>query len=43
MFASIGDVVIGGSQNLIATGVWSAIRLCLMVESPREATIDGKC
>lgn len=31
MFASIGDVMIGGSQNLIATGVWSAVRLSLMV------------
>lgn len=29
--ASIGDVLIGGSQNLIATGVWSAVRLSLMV------------
>ncbi|KAJ0120131.1 hypothetical protein J7T55_000986 [Diaporthe amygdali] len=28
-FASIGDVLIGGSQNLIATGVWSAVRLSL--------------
>lgn len=30
-FASIGDVLIGGSQNLIATGVWSAVRLSLTV------------
>lgn len=30
-FASIGDVLIGGSQNLIATGVWSAVRLSLSV------------
>lgn len=30
-FASIGDVLIGGSQNLIATGVWSAMRLTLTV------------
>lgn len=29
--ASIGDVVIGGSQNLIATGIWSAVRLALTV------------
>lgn len=32
-FASIGDVLIGGSQNLIATGVWSAVRLSLTVSS----------
>lgn len=31
MFAAVGDVMIGGSQNLIATGVWSAVRLSLMV------------
>ncbi|KAI7788245.1 hypothetical protein LA080_012312 [Diaporthe eres] len=29
--ASIGDVLIGGSQNLIATGVWSAVRLSLTI------------
>lgn len=32
-FASIGDVLIGGTQNLIATGVWSAVRLSLTVSS----------
>lgn len=31
--ASFGDIVIGGSQNLIATGIWSAIRLALMVST----------
>ena len=30
-FASIGDVFVGGSQNLIACGVWSIIRLALLV------------
>lgn len=30
-FASIGDVLIGGSQNLIAMGVWTAVRLSLTV------------
>lgn len=30
-FASIGDVIIGGSQNLIASGVWTGIRLALLV------------
>ncbi|KAF5013170.1 hypothetical protein FDECE_799 [Fusarium decemcellulare] len=28
-FAPIGDVLVGGSQNLIACGVWAAIRLSL--------------
>lgn len=30
-FAAIGDVLIGGSQNLIACGVWSLVRLSLLV------------
>jgi hypothetical protein len=30
-FASIGDVVIGGSQNLIACGVWALVRTTLLV------------
>lgn len=30
-FASIGDVIIGGSQNLIASGVWTGIRFALLV------------
>lgn len=34
MFATIGDVMIGGSQNLIAAGVWSAVRISLMVCGP---------
>lgn len=34
MFASIGDVMIGGSQNLIATGVWCAMRISLLVWYP---------
>ncbi|RFN45421.1 nacht domain-containing protein, partial [Fusarium flagelliforme] len=28
-FAPIGDVLVGGSQNLIACGVWAAVRLSL--------------
>ncbi|KAI1207980.1 uncharacterized protein F4807DRAFT_160965 [Annulohypoxylon truncatum] len=32
--ASVGDVIIGGSQNLIASGVWFAVRICLEVRSP---------
>ena len=30
-FAALGDVVIGGSQNLIACGVWSLVRMSLLV------------
>jgi hypothetical protein len=32
-FAAIGDVMIGGSQNLIACGVWSLVRMLLLVSS----------
>jgi hypothetical protein len=30
-FAALGDVVVGGSQNLIACGVWSMVRMSLLV------------
>lgn len=30
-FAAIGDIMIGGSQNLIACGVWSIVRMTLLV------------
>jgi hypothetical protein len=33
IFASIGDVIVGGSQNLIACGVWSVVRMSLLVRT----------
>ena len=30
-FAALGDIIIGGSQNLIACGVWSLVRFALLV------------
>lgn len=30
-FAALGDILIGGSQNIIACGVWSMVRLSLLV------------
>lgn len=30
-FAAVGDIMIGGSQNLIACGVWSLVRISLLV------------
>jgi hypothetical protein len=30
-FAAIGDIVVGGSQNLLACSVWSVVRLMLLV------------
>ncbi|OCK98035.1 uncharacterized protein K441DRAFT_480905, partial [Cenococcum geophilum 1.58] len=29
-FAALGDVVVGGSQNIIACGVWSLVRMSLL-------------
>ncbi|KAL1599664.1 hypothetical protein SLS60_007467 [Paraconiothyrium brasiliense] len=29
-FAALGDVIIGGSQNLLACGVWSLVRMSLL-------------
>lgn len=33
-FASIGDVLVGGAQNMIASGVWAAVRLAVEVITP---------
>lgn len=30
-FASLGDIIIGGSQNLIACGAWTVVRMSLLV------------
>jgi len=30
-FAALGDVIIGGSQNIVACGVWSLVRITLLV------------
>ncbi|PHH60508.1 hypothetical protein CDD81_1598 [Ophiocordyceps australis] len=42
-FASLGDILVGASQNLIAAGVWTVVRLTLMgvvsvVASPDHLT-----
>lgn len=31
LYASIGDVVVGGSQNMLACGVWALVRMSLLV------------
>ena len=33
-FAALGDVIVGGSQNIIACGVWSLVRTSLLVVHP---------
>ena len=30
-FAALGDIIVGGSQNLIACGVWTIVRMSLLV------------
>jgi hypothetical protein len=30
-FAALGDVIVGGSQNIIACGVWSLVRMSILV------------
>jgi hypothetical protein len=30
-FAALGDIIVGGSQNLIACSVWSLVRMSLLV------------
>jgi hypothetical protein len=30
-YAALGDVIVGGSQNLIACGIWSVVRMLLLV------------
>lgn len=30
-FAAIGDVVVGGSQNILACGIWVIVRMSLLV------------
>jgi hypothetical protein len=32
-FAALGDVVVGGSQNIIACGVWSLVRMSILVRT----------
>jgi hypothetical protein len=32
-FAAIKDVIVGGSQNLIACGVWTVVRMSLLVST----------
>jgi hypothetical protein len=36
-FAALGDVIIGGSQNIIACGIWSLVRMSLLVCVPNPS------
>ncbi|XXH05855.1 hypothetical protein Hte_012295 [Hypoxylon texense] len=39
-FVSVGDIIIGGSQNLIACGVWSIVRLTLLTATRFSVYLD---
>lgn len=42
-FAALGDILIGGSQNLVACGVWSIVRMAILVgDDPETQTLDLK-
>lgn len=32
-FTALGDIIVGGSQNLVACGIWTAFRMSLLVHS----------
>lgn len=32
-FAALGDVIVGGSQNIVACSVWSLVRMSILVSS----------
>lgn len=42
-FAALGDVVIGSSQNVVACGVWSVVRMCLLVRPFIVGLIQISC
>lgn len=39
-FAAIGDVLVGGSQNIIACGVWSVVRFALLSTVTVSSTLE---
>ncbi|KAH6860628.1 hypothetical protein BKA58DRAFT_414063 [Alternaria rosae] len=40
-FASLGDVVVGSSQNVVACGVWAVIRMSLLATTTRSVYIES--
>ncbi|KAI1123338.1 hypothetical protein F5Y10DRAFT_286285 [Nemania abortiva] len=39
-FVSVGDIVVGGSQNLLACGIWSLVRLSLLTVARFSAYLE---
>jgi hypothetical protein len=46
-FAALGDVVVGGSQNILACGIWSLVRMTLLIRisvpTPQALRVLMKC
>ncbi|KAH4244362.1 hypothetical protein HBI46_022850 [Parastagonospora nodorum] len=40
-FAALGDVIVGGSQNIIACGVWSLVRMSILAVSKLSSYLEG--
>jgi ankyrin repeat domain-containing protein 50 len=40
-FAALGDVVVGGSQNLVACGAWMLVRMSLLVSIPASISLTS--
>ncbi|RYP71282.1 hypothetical protein DL769_004719 [Monosporascus sp. CRB-8-3] len=36
-FAALGDIIVGGAQNIIASGVWSLVRMTLLLVSINDS------
>lgn len=39
-FAALGDIIVGGSQHVVACGVWSLVRLSQLVCNPSLSTMS---
>ena len=42
-FAALGDIIVGGSQNLIACAVWSLVQMSLLVSSIIAELLSVHC
>ncbi|CAN9200387.1 unnamed protein product [Alternaria alternata] len=40
-FAALGDVIVGSSQNVVACGVWSVVRMCLLATTNRASYLES--
>ncbi|KAH7096031.1 hypothetical protein FB567DRAFT_514046 [Paraphoma chrysanthemicola] len=40
-FAAIGDVVVGGSQNIVACGVWSVVRMSILAVTKHSSYMES--